>query len=257
MKKTERIRPVFARRPLAAAVLVEGLRRAELSPRPETIAEDRAGLRDALAAIAREKAGIAKAGVPLFSNVAPPDARTAIAETAAALSAPFHDVRAEVHTDAVCTPTGWRARFTTPIRTYADLPLNLPGAHQRDNAALALRLVEHVLPGNPTDALRTAWADVPHWSGLRGRSERIAEKPVVVLDVAHNADGLRAALANARAMLGPGGRLTLALGLMRLGLRPCQWRAIDSRSTCGCSSSKGSGQTPSRGCRRLLLGLGG
>ena len=161
--------------PEAAAVTHVGLDHTEL-------------LGDTLQAIAREKAGIAKPGVPFLHAVAGP-ARSALEEEAARLGAPVELVRQSCRVGP---------GLATPAADYGAVEVGLPGAHQQWNAALAVRAVE-VCFGRlgwalPPDAVRVGLAEVGARAGLQGRGEPWAGDPRVVLDVAHNADGWRAAL---------------------------------------------------------------
>jgi dihydrofolate synthase/folylpolyglutamate synthase len=91
-----------------------------------------------LARIAFEKASIAKPGVPLATQTYPDHAMASVAQTAAALGAPL-----------VQRDCDWSATIGATIE-YRDakgaltLPLpRLPGAHQADNAALAVAMLRH------------------------------------------------------------------------------------------------------------------
>jgi dihydrofolate synthase/folylpolyglutamate synthase len=91
-----------------------------------------------LARIAFEKASIAKPGVPLVTQAYPDLAMASVAQTAATLGAPL-----------VQRGRDWSATIGTTIE-YRDaqgaltLPLpSLPGAHQADNAALAVAMLRH------------------------------------------------------------------------------------------------------------------
>jgi len=166
-----------------------------------------------LAEIAREKAGIAKPGVPLLTSADQPEVLEAIRAAAAEAGAPVERVREAV---AVAVdseaPDGLVLRLRTPVRDYGRVRLGLAGVHQAWNAALAVRLAETAMPGLPEDAVRAGLAGVRRLSGLRGRCETWAEHPRVVADVAHNPDGWRAALACARPA--GAGRLWALVGVM-------------------------------------------
>ncbi len=91
-----------------------------------------------LARIAFEKAGIAKRGVPLVTQYYPPEATREIIAAAQRAGAPL-----AMRGDA------WSCSAETRL-TYRDsacllsLPLPaLPGAHQADNAALAVAMIQH------------------------------------------------------------------------------------------------------------------
>ncbi|MCA0267864.1 MAG: bifunctional folylpolyglutamate synthase/dihydrofolate synthase [Bacteroidetes bacterium] len=163
-------------------------------------------LGDTLDAIAREKAGIFKPGVPAFALDQTDEALAALRETAEAVGAPFTVVAPALASEHGLTVQTANAR-------YSDLALGLAGAHQRGNAALALAGVEAFV-GYAVDeeAVREAFRDVARLSGLRARLETVSESPRIVLDVAHNVDGLAAALAATTPE--PGGRRTVLFGTM-------------------------------------------
>lgn len=168
------------------------------------------------AEIAREKAGIAKPGVPLLHAVEGPDARDALVTEARARGAAVEDVRQSCRVD-VEEAQPLRVKLGTPVRDYGRVEVGLGGQHQAWNAALAVRAVETALPAagfEPPDmeAVRAGLCDVVRQSGLRGRGERLAADPRVVLDVAHNADGWGAALDNLA--VPPGGTLTVLIGVV-------------------------------------------
>ena len=170
-------------------------------------------LGDTLAAIATEKAGIAKPGVPLLHAVEDAAARAAIEATAQAAGAPVENVR-ETCRVAISTAVPLALRLATPQADYGQIGVGLPGAHQAWNAALTVRACEIAVPGLTAEAVRTGLAEVATRSGLRGRGDALAEGrlPGVLLDVAHNDDGWRAAIAAARP--DPPGRLFALVGVM-------------------------------------------
>ena len=158
--------------------------------------------------IAREKAGIARPGVPLLHAVMG-DAGVAVEAEAARRGAPVENVRATCRAER--RPDG-RLALATPVRNYGALALALPGAHQAWNAALAVRAAEIVAPDLRPEAVAAGLAGVVRLAGLRGRGETHPSDARVVLDVAHNADGWDAALAAVR--VPPGGRLHAVVGVM-------------------------------------------
>ena len=155
-------------------------------------------------AIAREKAGIAKPGVPLLHAVTGP-ARPALEAEALRRGAPVEAVRQS------CRVTDGLA---TPVADYGPVEIGLTGAHQRWNAALAVRAVETASARLgwtlPAAAVQAGLAEVAARTGLQGRGQPWAADPRVILDVAHNADGWRAALD----ALPPGGRLWVLAGVL-------------------------------------------
>jgi dihydrofolate synthase/folylpolyglutamate synthase len=150
-------------------------------------------LGDTLEKIATEKAGIIKPGVPVITAAEAPEALKVIRETAARLNAPLHVIGEQSST------------------TRSFLP-GLSGAHQRSNAALAVRTVEVVrgaLPFN-NSAIERGLVSVP-WPGRFQVLERGPQ--TLVLDGAHNPAGARALAETLRAEF-PNRALTLVLGVL-------------------------------------------
>lgn len=159
-----------------------------------------------LAAIAREKAGIIKAGVPLILAVQTPQALAAIEGIAHAAGAPVRRAGRDfrISAQAECL------EFHGQSLRLSGLKPRLTGAHQRDNLAVVLAVVE--LLGEQGVALSEAairgGIENVHWPG---RLERWALVPPVLLDGAHNiagAEALAAYLGECRL-----GKLPWVLGL--------------------------------------------
>src|SRR4051812_2759135 len=138
--------------------------------------------------IAREKSGIVKTGATLVLGETDP-ALLPIFETTPASRIWLRDRDFGVHVNAVAV--GGRALdLRTPTMRYEDVFLSLHGAHQGDNAALALAAVEAFFDRPTADeVVREAFGGME----IPGRFEIIGRSPLVVLDGAHNADGARAA----------------------------------------------------------------
>jgi dihydrofolate synthase/folylpolyglutamate synthase len=117
-----------------------------------------------LRAIAREKAGILRRGVPTVIGALPKEARRVIE-------------REGRRTGAV---------VVRAPRAVAAEDVALGGDHQRRNAAVALETLR-LLGIDPEIA-----AIGPRTVRWPGRLERVGRRPAVVLDVAHNAQGCRA-----------------------------------------------------------------
>lgn len=170
-----------------------------------------------IADVAAEKAGIIKGQVPVVTSARPAAAHV-IAEVAARKKAPYHHVGDEVTIHAESADErGSVFTARTPLRTYDHLFLGLAGRHQLSNAAVALRAAELVYDEIPSDAspVFEGFGNVRTLSGLRGRLEVLRDHPLVVADVAHNADGLSAALDHVEKMRENGGTLYVLLGVMR------------------------------------------
>jgi dihydrofolate synthase/folylpolyglutamate synthase len=129
-----------------------------------------AQLGNTLEEIAFQKAGIIKPRVPVVSGVTQPGPRDVVRRIAAEMSAPLREID---------------ERATVPF------PVGLLGQHQQHNAACAVAAVAE---------LRAAGLPVPDAAVERGlatvqwpaRIEPVAERPVVILDTAHNAPSAEA-----------------------------------------------------------------
>ena len=157
-------------------------------------------LGNTLAAVAAEKAGVIKPGIPVVCGPLPPDALQVIAAVCAERRATL------IRTD-IDGPLGAR---------IASMTIGLPGAHQKTNAAVALRLLE-AIDEDPTlglrvgaDAVRAGLADV-RWPG-RLESFTLGGCRVLI-DAAHNPAGARA-LAAHLSEAAPSG-VTLVFGVMQ------------------------------------------
>jgi dihydrofolate synthase / folylpolyglutamate synthase len=166
-----------------------------------------AWLGSTLGAIAAEKAGILKPGIPLALGVVPPEADAVIRARAAAVGAPVlavgEDARLEDGAEGLL--------FTAPGVRWAALRPALAGGFQRANAAVALAAaaLARARFALPEEAVRRGLAEV-RWPG---RLAIVRERPRVVLDGAHNPDGARA-LASELPGLARGGPVTLVFAVM-------------------------------------------
>lgn len=149
-------------------------------------------LGDTLAAIAREKAGILRAGRPALLWTDEPEAAGAVREAAAAIGSDLRFAPAEVRVERI-EPLGWtgqRVRLATPVRAY-DLEIALLGAHQAINLGLAVRaaeiLAELGFERIGPDAIR-AGAAACRWPG-RLEAIDLPGGRRILLDAAHNESG--------------------------------------------------------------------
>lgn len=142
-----------------------------------------------LAQIAAEKAGVLRKGRVTVTGAVTSDARIAILREAERVGATVVD--ALEGTSREPSTAGLRVR--TPRGEY--VVTTLPGLHQQHNAVVALRLLEEASgAGLRFDLARAARG----FAGARwpGRLQRIAGRPALLLDGAHNPSGA-AALAEA------------------------------------------------------------
>ncbi len=177
--------------------------------------DHQAFLGDDSVTIAGEKAGIAKAGVPLITMAYPkPEARR-IADIAAQVGATLHP-----------KGTDWDAATYRGQLHYRDeggrlsVPLpRLAGTHQAMNAALAIAMLRHQSAiAVPDSAIRAAmgWADWP------GRLQKLADGSLtrlvpgvpVWIDGCHNPASARIVADQIEALLGSGTRLHIITGIL-------------------------------------------
>ncbi len=142
--------------------------------------------------IAAEKAGTIKAHTPVVVGRVPRQAHAVIARVAREQAAPLIDAAAGVRVTVATASRGAPQRLTvrTPLREYRDLELALQGAHQIDNAIVAVRVLESLgLPEIDEAAIRAGLRQVV-WPG-RLQHVTLPSGRQVLLDAAHNPDGAR------------------------------------------------------------------
>jgi dihydrofolate synthase / folylpolyglutamate synthase len=151
-------------------------------------------LGDSPTAIAHEKAGIIKPGSVAVLASQEPDVATLLLERAAEVGATVAREGIEFGVVSRVPAVGGQVLALQGLRgRYDDVFLPLYGAHQAQNAAVALAAVEAFAGEEPLDAdlVRAAFADVTS----PGRLEIIRRSPTIVLDAAHNPHGAAAAAA--------------------------------------------------------------
>jgi dihydrofolate synthase/folylpolyglutamate synthase len=162
-------------------------------------------LGDTLAAIAREKAGILRAGKPALAWIDEPEAAASVRVAASEIGADLHFASEEVRIEEIQPEdwTGQRVRLATPARRY-DLRLALLGAHQARNLGLAVRAAETLAKlgfARIDPPAIAAGAAECRWPG-RLEPLLLPDGRRVLLDAAHNTAGA-AALAAFLDRIGP------------------------------------------------------
>jgi len=144
-------------------------------------------LGNSLAAIAGEKAGIVKPGVPVVSGVTETEPREVIANIARERSCRLIQRGRDFGFDYRASGEG-RSSFdyTSDATSLEKLELGLAGEHQAANAAVALAVVDELNQQGWNIDLVACRAGLKNvW--LPGRIEIVPGQPLVVLDTAHNA----------------------------------------------------------------------
>ncbi|MGG6431038.1 bifunctional folylpolyglutamate synthase/dihydrofolate synthase [Anoxybacillus sp. D401a] len=157
-------------------------------------------LGNTLEQIAFEKAGIIKAGVPLITAIDQPEALRVVEEKAASVRAKVYAIDRDFTVFAhEPTADGERFSLQTPFASYDNVTTTMLGAHQVKNAALALMA---------SDYLRTYYSfliEREHmYNGIRkaewlGRFEKMNDRPLIIIDGAHNEEGIDSLVATINA----------------------------------------------------------
>ncbi|NLP36899.1 MAG: bifunctional folylpolyglutamate synthase/dihydrofolate synthase [Firmicutes bacterium] len=167
-------------------------------------------LGETIAAIAAEKAGIIKRGVPVVTAAEKEEAlrvfQDVVAQKETKLWQVDRDFTYEIRQAGL---DGIIFDYQSPWRKITGLEIKLIGRHQARNAALAVAARELMpLTFNEesvrTGLVRTRWP---------GRLEVFSREPLVMVDGAHNVDGILALRAALKEIL-VGRRLQLVLGIL-------------------------------------------
>ncbi|HEY1158897.1 MAG TPA: folylpolyglutamate synthase/dihydrofolate synthase family protein [Arthrobacter sp.] len=152
-------------------------------------------LGDTTADIAYEKAGIIKPGGYLISAAQPLDAAQVLLEKAKEVGVPFRFEGVEFGVESRTVAVGGQMVTIQGIAgRYPDLLVPLHGAHQAQNAAVAVAALEAFFGGEkelPFDVLQEGFAAV----SSPGRLEVVRTAPTIIVDAAHNPDGIKASAA--------------------------------------------------------------
>jgi dihydrofolate synthase/folylpolyglutamate synthase len=152
--------------------------------------DHQAQLGNTIESIAGEKAGIIKAGIPVVCGPLPEAADAVIRDVCAARGAPL--IRAPESVSIVSRSHDGAVDVRTRLRSIDDVTLALHGRHQRDNAAVAVALLDELARQGiamPDSAVRAGLTRA-EWPA---RLERFVRGDVeILLDAAHNPAGARA-----------------------------------------------------------------
>ena len=153
-------------------------------------------LGDSLEAIAEQKAGIIKQGVPLVTGHIVPEALAVIDQIAEAKQAPrlfYGDAYQVSHHESIVT--GEVFDYTSSVR-QGRFQTGLLGLHQIENAVMALTLLDAYCQATgrelPDNALVAQALEETSWPG---RLEVVSREPLMILDGAHNPHAIKALLA--------------------------------------------------------------
>ena len=153
-------------------------------------------LGDTLEAIAEQKAGIIKQGIPLVTGHIVPEALTVIDPIAEAKNAPRLAYGSDYqvsHQESVVT--GEIFDYTSSVR-QGRFQTGLIGLHQIENAGMALALLDTYCQETGRELASNALvAQALKETRWPGRLEVVSRDPLVILDGAHNPHAIKALLA--------------------------------------------------------------
>ena len=152
-------------------------------------------LGDTLEAIAEQKAGIIKQGIPLVTGHIVPEALTVINHIAEAKNAPRLAYGSDYqvsHQESVVT--GEIFDYTSAVR-QGRFQTGLIGLHQIENAGMAIALLDTFCQEDgralPANTLVAQALEETRWPG---RLEVLSSEPMMILDGAHNPHAIKALL---------------------------------------------------------------
>ena len=162
-----------------------------------TIGLDHVGLLgDSLEAIAEQKAGIIKQGVPLVTGNIVPEGLAVINQIAKAKEAPrlvYGEDYQVSHQGSV--GTGEVFDYTSPLR-QGRFQTGLLGLHQVENAGMAITLLDTYCQETRRElASNDIVAQALEETSWPGRLEVVSREPLMILDGAHNPHAIKALLA--------------------------------------------------------------
>ena len=153
-------------------------------------------LGDTLEAIAEQKAGIIKQGIPLVTGRISPESLAVIDSIAATKNAPrlaYGEDYQVSHHESV--ETGEIFDYSSSVR-QGRFQTGLLGLHQVENAGMALALLDSYCKETgqklPDNALVAQALEETSWPG---RFEVVSRSPLMILDGAHNPHAIKALLA--------------------------------------------------------------
>ena len=164
-----------------------------------------------IATIAREKLGIVGPNSILVTGPLPDDALDAANQTCREFGIQHRRFGVDFKIGDVTRGVGgWMATIDGAEDTYEEIFLPLHGRYQVTNLAMAVAAAEALLGDKlDTDALNDAASAI----SIAGRLEGVATKPLVMVDGAHNADGIDTLVDSLREEF-PNTRWQLVLGVM-------------------------------------------
>ncbi|WP_100373649.1 bifunctional folylpolyglutamate synthase/dihydrofolate synthase [Bacillus sp. FJAT-45037] len=148
-------------------------------------------LGDSLTKIASEKAGIIKPCKPVISGVTQEEAQLVLRDAAKDKQAAFKQLNADFKEELLSrTETSQLFRFQSSEEEFQACAIQMAGDHQRSNAALAIEAIVTLKQLGYIDYTEEACLLGLQKANWAGRFELIGKQPTVILDGAHNEEGM-------------------------------------------------------------------
>ncbi len=148
--------------------------------------------------IAKEKGGIIKSGTPCLVGASEKDAISVFRQIAEKKQSQLYFARRLSSYQVVSNRLdGLMINLKTRPSNYQSLRIGLAGRYQAQNARLAVLATEFLKSSGVTQwhltkkVIYRGLKNVRKFSGLAGRFEVIRRHPTVIIDVAHNPDGIK------------------------------------------------------------------
>ena len=153
-------------------------------------------LGDTLELIAYEKAGIIKASIPVVIGEYLSETKPIFIDKATAQDAPVYFAQEEYTISNIVSKTYTLECEVTCLSNNQseNFVLDLNGLYQTKNlrtVVCAVRILKQQGFAINNKVEKSALSNVKKLTGLHGRWEVIADRPTIVLDVAHNEDGIK------------------------------------------------------------------
>jgi len=146
-----------------------------------------------LSDVAFEKAGIIKPGVPVVSAVTQPETIDVIRRTAESKQATLYLLGEKFRRETISVSENKTSfSFEGPFRAIGPLTISLNGAHQATNAAVAVMTLEVLRQYYALILEDDALAEGLKETEWPGRLEMVSREPRILLDGAHNPEGMKA-----------------------------------------------------------------
>ncbi|GAA0355168.1 bifunctional folylpolyglutamate synthase/dihydrofolate synthase [Bacillus horti] len=150
-------------------------------------------LGNSLEEITLEKAGIIKPGVPLVTGIQQAGLLEIIHEKAKENKTTVYALNGAFHVkEGSFSEESQYFSYSSMFASYPDLCLSMMGAHQINNAALAVMALQVL-----KQYYAVVWEEQDLYKGLKqtswiGRMEKLQDEPLTLIDGAHNQQGMEA-----------------------------------------------------------------